>query len=438
MNVRTRWLALAAAASVALLIVTYWNMPPVTVAVDDTPDKRPTKKSKAGKLPTEPAKEEQRQDKEDEALPPAAKMPQELTTLESVNEFGTRLFKTLVQEREGKNTVLFPALTAQTTAVLGLGATGQTREELIDHTGFAGITKRNGEVHVLLKEAQDNKKLKVRSAASLWAKEGTKFKDLFVAQAEVLCEAEARTLPETDKPGAVNTWFKEKCEVDEVVSEPDFTNIVFLVASATTIEGKFVDPFPEADERRFTTESKKVVEVPFVRGKRKVGLADHGSWSGVAIPVLGDASLCIILPKYGQKLADTAKTIRTNDVVKLAKAKKAERLILIPKVGLRNTLDLKPAYRKLGLRTMFVNDERNPPFANMFDSSVGVSWLRQKGEFDIDEGGFRGKAAEAAGGNSRSVEQVETFIADRPYLAIVVNEDGLIITLAAVLDPSKN
>ncbi|HEX9000268.1 MAG TPA: serpin family protein, partial [Blastocatellia bacterium] len=133
--------------------------------------------------------------------------PMETRLAAADNEFGANLFNQLTRQDKDKNVFFSPLSVAFALAMTYNGATGETKQQMARALKFEGmnhaeLNQASAALMNTLKSADPQ--IEFAIANSLWARQGMKFNEAFLARNREFFKAEVATLNFAD-PSAKNT-----------------------------------------------------------------------------------------------------------------------------------------------------------------------------------------------------------------------------------------
>jgi serpin B len=250
----------------------------------------------------------------------------------------------------------------------------------------------------------------------------------------------------------INDWVSEKTKhhIKKILSDGDIDGLTrFVALNAVYFQGTW----------RETFNTKATMERPFYAsdGKTKLGTvpmmsktdkrSQLGVVDGVSIlrrPYQGGASFVAILPPEGEKGLEKLEASLSNDKLQqwLASARRAPSIrVQLPKFELENKFPLIPVMKQLGVNDLFDGDAAD--FSGMARpggwKTLYVDVMRHKATIKVDEEGTVATAATVAVGTWKSIPmKPKSFVADRPFLFMVVDDKtSSILFLGRYTGPEK-
>ena len=358
---------------------------------------------------------------------------------DSINRFTLRVLDDATKADDSGNLVWYPTVTVRSLALLGSGATGENLEQL-QSLGFPGLGKEAELGDLLWKPAADTDTL-IKSAAVVLVRTGLPVQTAFVTLGKDTLGTRTFAIPKTKPVEVLNQWFRK-------TSGPSFGSVVtkellendpaVLILGAAQVDGVWSQPF--GNENDFDGKFKPAKGDPFdlklMTTLKQFRLAKTETASVVLLPVEGGASALLILPHEGKSFSEVLAELSPallNSIVRNEFEKSSDTQIYVPSFDLKSQLDLIPTLTRFGVKKAFDPLPGTPAFKGMTEEDVYVAAFRQSATLQFDHTGFRGGAAEVVELRTKGVAPMLTF--DRPFLALVVDKRGIIVTTAAIRNP---
>uniref|UniRef100_A0A8C5WHI6 Serpin domain-containing protein n=1 Tax=Leptobrachium leishanense TaxID=445787 RepID=A0A8C5WHI6_9ANUR len=359
-------------------------------------------------------------------------------------QFSIKLFRQLAAACPSKNVFFSPLSVSTAFAMLSQGAKGQTHDQILEGLFFdtSEISKkkiRAGFQHLQYILNDPDSELQLSSGNALFIDKKIKVLQPFLDDISKYYAAEAFStdFQKSDKAKQqINSYVKRKTngKIAELLSSVAKESVLVL-ANYIYFKGKWDKPFDEkhTKEGDFHVDEKTVVKVPFMRRTGGYYALLSENVTVVDIPYKGDASALFILPKDGD--FKYFKSIYQTLPVETWKNKLQYQSLnlLLPKLSLSMTVDLKKELIQLGITDVFSDCSDLSGISK--DTKLKVSQAVHKAVLSIDE-----KGTEAAG--ATAVEMVPecfptTVKFDRPFVFVLRKRNtksGLF--LAKVVNPA--
>jgi len=289
----------------------------------------------------------------------------------------------------------------------------------------------------------DGKPLELELANAEWSQTGFAVERAFL---DVLARdygAPLNTLNfERDPKGAtdaINRWVAQHTnnKIKNLFDPPLDPATRVVLANAVHFKASWQQPFDpnQTSDGEFTTTSGSTVTVPFLHGQPRITYAAAPGWQAADIPYIGDASMTVVVPDAGT-FADFEHSL---DPAKLASIvgdlQPSDLTLALPKLDLKDTANLIPALRKLGMTDAFA---ANADFSGISrTASLSISKVVHQATVTVDE---KGTEAAAATGIAfeESLVNAHSLVVDRPYLFFIRDtKTGSILFMGRVTDPTQ-
>ena len=190
----------------------------------------------------------------------------------------------------------------------------------------------------------------------------------------------------------------------------------------------WLSPFDPAktEKRDFTLVDGKKVVVPLMRQQLRCRYYDDESVQCILLPYDNqDLAMLFVLPKDMNQWDETTNLFSQSTMARYQEEMILETVdCLIPKYEWHGTVDLKPVFEQLGVKSAF--DREKADFSGIVDDNhLFVNQVIQNISFEIDESGTQATASTAAIFAPKSATgaatQVMNFHADRPFFFAVID-----------------
>lgn len=354
-----------------------------------------------------------------------------------INTFAFNLFRLMESECPDKSHVCSPVSAAMALAMLNDGASGITREEILQALGF-----RNGQTKAMNEYFQKllTTSTKSKSGASLcqanavFVAEGKKFSAPFVTDMTQYYQAETGTLDFTSSKAVdfINDWCAR--QTDGMI--PHFLDILSeetraFIVNATCFHGTWVnqfDPSSTTETDFICTDGSKTTVQMMCSSNLSLEYSETDFYQAVNLPY-GDGSyvMTIILPKQGKSTANTLMANLTGEWWKklCVKMVKSSRLVnvYLPKFSTNtpdNVQQLKSILEKMGAKHIFGQEAKIP---NVLENdNLILSFVQQKAAINVTEIGTDAAAVTGEGlisDNFGDEEPSISFLANHPFIYVI-------------------
>jgi serpin B len=371
------------------------------------------------------------------------KVSLDATQQEYVKAGNTMAFRFLGQLYDGEDLVCSPLSLQYAMAMVANGATGQTRQEIIDFLGYGeeGIDALNSYCKTLLEllPAVDLEvALKVTDA--LIVNDEFPLQPSFRKTVEENYYAAVDNMDFTEPKqvaARINDWSKRSTngliskilDADEI-SEDAVAYIMNALYFKAKWNGTKYDPmFREEDTKAeyFTLADGRKVKVDMMRNVSRYKYAEMDGYKVVAIPYAGcKFYMYILLPDTNDLdgLIGKLQVTSWNDILSGLK-QDADVHLKIPKFDIENRFILNDALMSLGVEKAF--DRRSDEFDEMFENDDYYYWIEkviQKSRISVSEWGTEAASVtivEMGGETAGPPDELKEihFYADRPFVFLI-------------------
>jgi len=365
------------------------------------------------------------------------------------NELGFRLLRALAGPDVQRNVVLAPLSVATALAILLDGAAGTTECEIRAVLGLgdagrdaidaASVALRNG-------LGQGDPAIELTSADSLWVNPAFRLSPTFVQRIRDCFGAEVETFDPADPTALarVNRWVSDRTrgKIPPIVeSLPTLTAL--LVLDAIYFNGRWQRAFDRSKtrDRPFHRPGGDDRSVPMMEQAGRFPYLEDRLVQAVGLPY-GDGGIAleIFLPRPGVAASALLQALDATSFDRWTRGMSPrEGDVVVPRLGLSHTRDLRDALMSLGL-----NDAFTPGRADLTrvsaTSGLSIGDVKQRAVIQVDEAGTVAAAVTSIGLVASAMTLPPRrfhFVADRPFaFAIRDRQSGVALFLGVVADPS--
>ncbi len=364
------------------------------------------------------------------------------------NAFGFDLFQRLQHEAANKNVFLSPLSVTVALAMTYNGAAGETKNAMaralkIEGMDQAELNRASAELLKALKSSDP--KIELAIANSLWARDGVRFKDDFLARNRQFFGAEISTLDFKNPQSAatINRWVNDntKGKINRIIDRIDPQQVMFLI-NAVYFKGQWQKSFDKklTKDEPFYLLGGQQKQVPMMAQSGKYLYYRGDKFQAVSLPYGdGGAYLYLFLPHEESSLADFLKGLsyqKWEGWLNSFRSTPGE--VKLPRFKIDYEKTLNDALKDLGMGVAF--NARQADFSGMrAERDLFISEVKHKAVAEVNEEGTEAAAATSVGIAVTSAIQTQqpfTFIADHPFLmAIRDSKTGAILFMGAVMEP---
>lgn len=364
------------------------------------------------------------------------------------NEFGINLFNQLQKQDKDKNVFLSPLSVAFALAMTYNGAVGETKAAMEQVLKFKGMN--HAELNLASAALMNTLKttdpqIEFAIANSLWARQGLKFNEAFLARNRQYFQAEIATLNFAD-PTAKNTINgcvskNTNGKIPAIIDQIDAQKVLFLI-NAIYFKGQWQKKFDKAltQNEPFHLLGGSQKNMPMMSQSGKYQYLRGDKFQAVSLPYgKGGMNLYLFLPDEGSSLNEFLKGLsyeKWEQWMQSFRSTPGE--IKIPRFKLDYDRSLNDALKALGMGIAFT--EGRADFSGISEQhKLFISEVKHKAIVEVNEEGTEAAAATSVGISRTSAIQTQQpfrFIADHPFLmAIRDQQTGGILFMGAVVEP---
>ncbi|XP_071450282.1 leukocyte elastase inhibitor-like isoform X3 [Hetaerina americana] len=361
------------------------------------------------------------------------------------HSFSNILLKAVSEEHKqgdmSVNLIFSPVSLEIVLAAAGMGAQGETRQQIADAFGESLDLKSMKNRFSSIFEASQNNSYTLRVATRMFVQRNYTLKQNFVNSSLEVFNCGVAEVDFVEEPvlalNSVNGWVEENTGglIKNLLSEDAITSDTRLVlANAVYFKGKWAQPFDKANTRKdkFNIAGGQQVDVDmmFVEKKFRYGYSRDLKAQVLELPYEGNRlSMVVLLPSLESSVEELETKISAADFdlseLITNHTSRREVMVHLPKFKLELTTNLENILAKLGMTTMFTDVA---DFSGITSSPEGlkVSKVVQKAFIEVSEEGTEAAAATGMVMVTRYSVQVvsrETFRADRPFIFYIAEKN---------------
>ncbi|XP_075803853.1 serine protease inhibitor A3N-like [Microtus pennsylvanicus] len=378
----------------------------------------------------------------------------DILTLASINtDFAFSLYKELALENPDKNIIFSPLSISAALAVLSLGASNNTLQEILEGLKFNLTETPEADIHrgfgqLLHMLSQPNDQVQINIGSTMFVEKRLEILAEFKEKARALYQAEASSVdfqqPHEVK-NLINDYVRKQThgKINDLVSALDKSTLMVLV-NYIYFKGKWKMPFypQRTRESNFYLDNKRIVKVPMMHD---VFLTipyfrdEELSCTVVELKYRGNASALFILPDQG-KMQQVEASLQPETLRKWRDSLKPREIdeLSLPKFSISTAYSLERSLPQLGIREVFSTQADLSRITGAKDLSV--SQVVHKAVLDVAETGT--EAAAATGmmmlGSALILDPLEVHF-DRPFLMIISDTNTQTpLFMAKITNPKGN
>lgn len=370
-----------------------------------------------------------------------------LSGMSQISDFGIDLYKQTASQ--GQNMVISPFSISPTLSMVGLGAKGETQQQmsktLHSNLGSKQHYKQMGE---LLQHMQEHKQVEICITNRLWLEQTYKVLRRYRRKLDRYFDAEVQLLNFKQQPemgrSTINTTIKDdtKGYITELLPHGSITPTTSLVlTNAIYFKGKWAKEIkPDQTKRRdFKLGDGNIIQCPTMYVESEFPMYMGDGFKALQMDYQGNGlSLLIILPDENIAIGDFeqrfSNTLYQNTLDGLEVDDKVK--VYLPKFKINTGLSLKPTLSKMGMPIAFGGGADFSGMSGAKDLCIGNVY--HKAYIEVSEEGTVAAAATAATMVRKSaMSRDKVFRADRPFIFVLKdNQSGTMLFVGKVERPS--
>lgn len=365
------------------------------------------------------------------------------------NEFGFDLFNQLCAQDNGKNTFFSPLSVATALAMTYIGAVGDTHLAMkrvlkYGEMNHAEINQSGSALMSKLKSSDP--KVELLIANSLWARQGVEFNPLFMDRNRQFFGAEVAALDFSNPQSVkrINGWVSQntKGKIPAIIEQIENDQVMFLI-NAVYFKGQWQKRFEKSLtlNRPFHLATGGTKQTPMMSQSGNYQYLRGENFQAISLPYgQGGTSLYLFLPDENSSLNDLLKDLSYQKWQQwMTSFRDSPGDVKIPRFKMDYSRELNNALRALGMGVAFERGKAD--FSGIREQKdLFISQVKHKAVIEMNEEGTEAAAATSVGISITSVRPVQqrfSFIADRPFLLAIRNQEtGAILFTGAIFEPN--
>ena len=327
-----------------------------------------------------------------------------------------RLFR--AAEKSGENIVASPLSMIYALAMLGNGASGETKAQLESLFGCdaATLTDMLSAYAKTLPNAYGGGK--IRLANAMWVRAGAPIKQEFIRTNREKLSAEVfQRVFDATAVRELNSWVSRQTDgmIPSILSDLP-ADAWFVLVNALLFKCNWSDEYQGTTPMDFHAADGTVQKADMLRSMEHLYLHDENA-VGFRKLLQGHYAFAVVLPKEGMTPAEYLATLDGASLRILLQGELYDEVhTAMPKFKTEFSSDLIPVFQKAGLTDLTGLDG--------IAKEAYVSGAVHKAVIDVNEEGVSAAAVtaiEGAGSGIPQKEKIATVIADRPYIYMIVD-----------------
>ena len=366
--------------------------------------------------------------------------------IETNNDFGLDLLKTVVSGEDSPNLMISPASVSIALGMAYNGAETTTRDAFEEVLNYDGLTRE--EVNEITKEligvlVTNVKGNLLEIANSMWYDEGFPVELDFIDLNSIYYDAEVREIDfrTADAVKTINDWVSDKThgKIDEIIQAIDPAMMMILINAIyfnCVWEVEF-DP-RDTDKAPFYTEEGQIFgQVDMMRLESTFDVAFTDDFSAVELPYKnGKFSMFLFLPSEGTSVNDLVKQLDGNTWNSWREEfqEMEDFTVNMPKFKFEYERSMADDLKEMGLDIAFTDEA---DFSGISPVDLLISDVIHKTYIDVNEEGTEAAAVTAIVFETTSIGPPSYIRLDRPFLfAITENTSKSILFIGKLARPA--
>ncbi len=360
-----------------------------------------------------------------------AKISKEI--IEGNSKFAFNIFRELGREDDKEKNIIISPLSISTALTMTYQGAGTTTKEAMAYTlGFTGIEDEelNESYQNLIRYLQRfDHKVELNIGNSLWIREGKEIKEEFLTVNKEIFDALVTPLDFSKETAAdeINQWISDatKKKINKMIEAPIPSNIVMYLINAIYFKGDWTNQFDKEQTypAQFQAGNGSIREVMMMSKNGKVEYGQGDEFKAVRLPYgSGKAAMYCILPPESVSINDFIEKLDEERWYKIKESisEKDDVQLRLPRFkmeyGIKNLND---SLTSLGMGEAF---SATADFSGI-QEGVCISRVLHKAVIEVDEEGSEAAAATVVEIEESAALEPLTFIADRPFVFIIADDE---------------
>lgn len=367
--------------------------------------------------------------------------------IETNNDFGLELLKTVVGSDEAPNLLISPASVSIALGMAYNGAETTTRDAFEEVLNYEGLTREEVNeitrelIHVLVTNVQGNL---LEIANSMWYHQDFPVEEEFISLNTHYFAAEVQELDfgSADAVKTINNWVSEHThgKIDEIMDAIDPAVMMILINAIyfnCVWETEF-DPKDTYSAPFYNEDGSSFAQVDLMHLKSTFNASFTEEFGAVELPYKnGKFSMFLFLPEEGSSVQDLILTLDASSWKNwLAGFSEVEKFTLeMPRFEFEYERSLAEDLKSMGLEVAFSDTEAD--FSGITPRDLYISDVIHKTYIKVNEEGTEAAAVTAIIMETTSAGPRNFLRLDRPFLfAITENSSKSILFMGKVAEPA--
>lgn len=357
--------------------------------------------------------------------------------------FAFDIFRQISEEDGNENIFISPLSisTALTMAYQGAGST--TKEAMAKALGYSGVSTEelNKSYRKLLDHLKKaDKKVELNISNSIWIRDGVPVNEAFLKTNKSIFDTKAAVMDfsKDSTVDAINKWINEstKGRIQKMIEPPINGEVIMYLINAIYFKGQWSDRFDKdmTFSSIFNSGNGKKADVMMMSRKGTIEYASGDNYKAVRLPYgKGKTAMYVVLPDEDVPMDEFVAGLQPDfwDELTGSLTKTDDVILQIPRFKLEYGIkELKDSLSVLGMGEAF-SDEAD--FSGIRENTY-ISSVMHKAVIEVNEEGSEAAGVTAVEAKLTSAAEPISFIADRPFIFAIADEDtGTILFLGKLV-----
>lgn len=365
--------------------------------------------------------------------------------IETNNDFGLELFRSVLLDAEKSNLMISPASVAIALGMAYNGAESTTMDAFEQVLNYKGLTRKEVNeitkelINVLLTNVKGNL---LEIANSMWYDEGFPVEQDFIDLNTIYYDAEVREIDfrQASAVKTINDWVSAQThgKIEEIIDaiDPEMMMILINAIYFNCVWEVEFDP-KDTDKAPFYSESGSLIaQVDMMRLESTFDVSASEEFTSVELPYKnGKFSMYLFLPSEGSSVeklvADLDSETWKGWLERFAERK--DFTVIMPKFKFEFERSLAEDLKSMGLEIAFTGEA---DFSGISPVDLLIGDVIHKTYIDVNEEGTEAAAVTAVVFELTSAGPLKSIRLDRPFLfAITENTSQSILFMGKVAEP---
>ena len=360
-----------------------------------------------------------------------------------INDFSFRLLAQLATTKSDKNLLISGLSIATAFALVGHGATGKTREEILQTFGWADLSAQAiAEAFGALASVyhKNDPSLVLAMANSLWQAEHDPINPRYVEDVQQLYRADifAINFNSPDAAETINQWVAEKTlqKIKQLVTSNDISGATLALLNAIYFKASWQKTFDlrRTQDRPFTLLDGSTKSLPLMRQKARFSYCEQEHFQAIALPYADERyCMAIVLPRSTITFAEFQQRFDNSDWQMIREEfHNTEVDLALPRFNIVEPIMLNAPLQMLGVKKAFAANAEFP----LISSSLYISKVLHKAALTVNEEGAEAAAATIILMTRGALSRPTEMTVDHPFLCLIYDaEHGTILFAGYIVDP---